>query len=245
MNIHCFQHVGYEGPACIPVWAAERGYDFTVTRTDLDSSLPALDDVDLLIVLGGPMSVYRTDRWPWIETEKAYVRDCIAAGKPVLGICLGAQLIAAAIGEIVEPNAQKEIGWFDVELRPAANKSLIAGILPRRFLVFQWHGDRYRLPAGAVSLASSEGCDEQAFQYRDNVVGLQFHLEATPEWVTSLADRDADQLVAGLYIQTREQMLQATLPFASNNAMICQILDRMADRAVGQISDDRHRESVS
>ena len=245
MKIHCFQHVGYEGPACIPVWAAERGYHFTVTRTDTDVTLPALDDVDLLVVLGGPMSVYRTSEWPWIDAEKAYVRDCIAAGKPVLGLCLGAQIIAAAMDAKVEPNPEKEIGWFDVQLQPAARESLLREILPSQFSAFHWHGDRYYCPAGAVSLASSEGCAEQAFQLGDKVVGLQFHLEATPEWVRSLADRDADQLVAGRFIQSRELMLQTSWPFAKNNQMICVLLDRLAALAIGEAPGISHLEANS
>ena len=244
MKIHCLQHVEYEGPACIPDWAAARGYRYSTTRLDLKEDFPVLDDFDLLVVLGGPMSIYRADRWPWMRQERRLIRQAINGGKGVLGICLGAQLIAAELGGFVEANEEKEIGWFDIELTTAAGQSVLGGLLPDRLTAFHWHGDRYQLPPGAVSLAYSEACDEQAFQYGDHVLGLQFHLEATPAWVDTLARRDQDQLVAATYIQTRQQMLSPLENFARANEFMNQILDRLVDVAIGT-THDRSAESRS
>lgn len=241
MKIHCLQHVEYEGPACIPDWAAARGYRFSTMRLDLQEDFPVLDDFDLLVVLGGPMSVYRADRWPWMRQERRLIRQAINGGKVVLGICLGAQLIAAEMGGSVEASGEKEIGWFDVELTNEAGQSLLGGLLPDKLTAFHWHGDRYQLPPGAVGLAYSEACDEQAFQYGDRVLGLQFHLEATPAWVDTLARRDQDQLVTAPYIQTRQQMLSPVENFARANEFMNRILDRLVDVAIGT-THDRGRE---
>lgn len=237
MKIRCLQHVEYEGPACIPDWAAARGYRCSTTRLDLREDLPVLDDFDLLVVLGGPMSVYREDRWPWMRQERRLIRQAIDGGKVVLGICLGAQMIAAELGGFVEASGEQEIGWFDIVLTSEAGQSLLGGLLPGKPIVFHWHGDRYQRPPGAVRLAYSEACDEQAFQYGDRVLGLQFHLEATPAWVDRLARRDQDQLVAATYIQTRQEMLSPVENFARANEFMKRILDRLVDVAIGTTHD--------
>lgn len=237
MKIHCLQHVEYEGPACIPEWAASHGYHCSTTRLDLKEDLPVPDDFDLLIILGGPMSVYLEDRWPWMLQERRMIRQAIDSGKVVLGICLGAQLIAAELGGSVEANGEKEIGWFDIELTTEAEQSLLGGLLPNKLTAFHWHGDRYDPPSGAVRLAYSDACNEQAFQYGDRVLGLQFHLEATPGWVDTLARRDEDQLVDAAYIQTRQQMLSPVEKFARANELMKKILDRLVDVAIGTTHD--------
>ena len=244
MKIHCLQHVEYEGPACIHDWAATRGYRCSTTRLDLKEDFPLFDDFDLLVVLGGPMSVYRGDRWPWMIQERRMIRQAIDGGKVVLGICLGAQLIAAELGGSVATNGEKEIGWFDVELTTEAEQSLLGGLLPDKLTVFHWHGDRYEPPPGAVRLAHSEACNDQAFQYGDRVLGLQFHLEATPAWVDTLAQRDQEQLVDAAYIQTRQQMLSPVENFARANEFMKQILDRLVDVAIGT-THDRGQENRS
>ena len=129
MKIHCLQHVAYEGPACIPEWAAANGYSCVTTRLDLKEAFPKLGEFDILIVLGGPMSVYREDRWPWMSGERRLIRRAIDGGKVVLGICLGAQLIAAELGGSVEANDETEIGWFDITLTADADHSIIGGVL--------------------------------------------------------------------------------------------------------------------
>lgn len=130
-----------------------------------------------MVVLGGPMNVDEVDRHPHLETEVRLIREAVARQMPVLGICLGAQLIAKALGAKVYPNGVKEIGWYDVSVTPeGAADPLFSHFRPTE-RIFQWHGDTFDLPEGAVRLAESAACRNQAFRYGTNVYGLQFHLE--------------------------------------------------------------------
>jgi GMP synthase (glutamine-hydrolysing) len=141
-----------------------------------------------LIVMGGPMGVYQTERYPWLRDEMKLILDAIAQNKPVLGVCLGAQIVAAALGASVARNsAGKEIGWHPVRLEAAARDDRLMHGLPETFTPFHWHGDIFELPAGAVSLASSEKTPCQAFRYGENVYAFQFHFEVTREGVAAMA----------------------------------------------------------
>lgn len=132
---------------------------------------------DGVIVLGGPMGVYESDRYPHLRDEIRIVREAIAAEKPVLGICLGAQLIATALGGEVSRLPTSEIGWYDVDLTEHGRGDPLLAELGERSRIFQWHTDGIRLPEGIQPLASSPACPVQAFRYRHHVYGLQFHLE--------------------------------------------------------------------
>ena len=149
-----------------------------------------------LIVMGGPMGVYQTDRFPWLRDEMALVQDAIANDRPVLGVCLGAQIVAAALGAKVERNpAGKEIGWHRISLDAAASDDrLIRGLPAANLTPFHWHGDIFDLPAGAVSLASSEKTPCQAFRYGDKTYAFQFHFEVTVEGVRAMAAAFAKDL---------------------------------------------------
>jgi GMP synthase (glutamine-hydrolysing) len=135
-----------------------------------------------LVVLGGPMNVDQVSEFPFLQREVDWIRQVVARGVPVLGICLGSQLLAKAFGARVTPNRVKEIGWYEVELFAPADDPLFGG-LHGRHTVFQWHGDTFELPAGAAQLARSELCDQQAFRYGTNAYGLQFHIEVTAAMV--------------------------------------------------------------
>ncbi|MGH7788739.1 MAG: glutamine amidotransferase-related protein [Candidatus Binatia bacterium] len=138
---------------------------------------PSLDGYHGLVLLGGPMSVYDTAAHPHLDTEVRLVDDALRRGMPVLGICLGAQLIAKALGAPVAANREKEIGWHDVMPTAAARQDPVLGGFAARERLFHWHGDTFAMPRGAVHLASSALCDNQAFRYGSNVYGFQFHLE--------------------------------------------------------------------
>jgi GMP synthase (glutamine-hydrolysing) len=138
---------------------------------------PSVDGYDGLIILGGPMSVYDVTRHPHLDTEVRMVNDAMERGIPVLGICLGAQLIARALGARVEPNSEKEIGWYDVRFSGAGRQDPLFAHCGDSERIFQWHGDAFELPRGAVHLASTPVCTNQAFRYGTNVYGFQFHLE--------------------------------------------------------------------
>jgi GMP synthase (glutamine-hydrolysing) len=140
---------------------------------------------DGLIVMGGPMNVDETDRYPYLADEVRWIRQAIEADRPVLGVCLGSQLLAKALGARVYPNPVKEIGWYDVELTDAAKGDQLLAECSRTETVFLWHGDTFDLPAGAVQLARSQQCENQAFRFGPAAYGLQFHLEVTPEIISS------------------------------------------------------------
>ncbi len=226
MHIHIIQHVDFEGPAHIGKWITAHGHSRSETHLYRGDSLPAGTDFDRLVVMGGPMNIYEHDRYPWLVEEKRFIGRAIGAGKTVIGICLGAQLIADVLGGRVYAGPEKEIGWFPVTLTPEARELGLFGDVPERFTVFHWHGDTFPLPEGAVRLAASAACENQAFLYRDRVLGLQFHLESTPESVRAITDRCADEVVDGRYIQPVAAMRSAPAEdFADINRAMEAVLD--------------------
>ncbi len=228
MIIHCLQHVPFEGLGNIENWAKEGAHEIRVTRLFADDSLPDLNQTDFLIILGGPMNVYEDAKFPFLTAEKRLVEQAIRRDKRVLGICLGSQLIADVLGAKVFRNSQEEIGWFPVESAAEADSSPFAEILPQTFVTFHWHGDTFSLPAGAAHLLSSAGCRNQAFAFGDKVLGIQFHPEVTAEAVRLMMENEGDEIRAGKYVQTAEQILSADKPFAENAVILGAMLDKLA-----------------
>jgi GMP synthase-like glutamine amidotransferase len=223
MRAHWLQHVPFEGLGSIEPWLNANGYEISATRLFRSEELPALHDIDLLVVMGGPMSVNDEKEFPWLSAEKEFVRDAIHSGKAVLGICLGAQLIAAALDAHVYPNAVKEIGWFPV--MPVATPGSAIRSFPESVDVFHWHGETFDLPSGATQLAKSKGCENQAFQFGDSVVGLQFHLETTPESAKAIVTNCRAELLPSEYVQSESEIL-STSPrkYRVINALMDQVL---------------------
>jgi GMP synthase-like glutamine amidotransferase len=224
MRAHVLQHVPFEGLGSIEPWLKAAGYEVTTTKFFAESNLPEPSQVDLLIVLGGPMSVNDGNRYPWLAEEERFVRRTIEAGRAVLGICLGAQLIAHAMGSAVYANSQKEIGWFAVAgiTRPGVE----CFSFPPAALVFHWHGETFDLPAGAMHLARSAACENQAFQLGRSVIGLQFHLETTPASVRGLVEHCREELVEGEYIQTEASLVAAgPEKYLAINALMAEVLE--------------------
>ncbi|HZC46481.1 MAG TPA: type 1 glutamine amidotransferase [Candidatus Acidoferrum sp.] len=149
-----------------------------------------------LIIMGGPMAVYQTDRYPWLRDEMRLIEDAVKSNLPVLGVCLGAQILAAALGAKVDRNPNgKEIGWHPIRLHDSAKDDRLLHGMPATITSFHWHGDIFELPAGAVSLASSEKTPCQAFRHGDKTYGFQFHLEVTQESVAAMAAAFAKELI--------------------------------------------------
>jgi len=228
MRIHFFQHVAFEGLGCIEAWATDNHHELSVTRFHHDGVVPQMDDIDWLIVMGGPMNIYEEAKYPWLVREKQCIREAISSGKKVLGICLGAQLIADALGGRVTQNAFKEIGWFPVELTPEARVASLFHFLPERFLALHWHGDTFALPPGALHVARSEACENQAFLYGGRVLGLQFHLEFTRQSMDAILPHCADELVPGTYVQTADTMYPSDETFSEMNGVMFGLLDQLA-----------------
>jgi GMP synthase-like glutamine amidotransferase len=225
MHIHYLQHVDFEGPAYIEQWAKDKGHLLSGTRLYNKEPLPDLQEIDLLIVMGGPMGVSDEEQHPWLKEEKAYISKAIALDKRVLGICLGAQLLAQVLGAEVVRAPLREIGWFPVKLEN--NHPLLAD-LPASFVAFHWHGDMFEIPKGALHIFSSEGCPHQGFIYRDQVVGFQFHFETTPESLSALLASDNVDDYQETYVQSAEQ-IRKTHHCLQLNSYLSEILTRLTE----------------
>jgi GMP synthase (glutamine-hydrolysing) len=227
MNIHYLQHVPFEDLGSVKTWATHNGHRITATRFFAGDSLPSPEQIDWLIVLGGPMNIYEQDQFPWLAREKRFIEKAIQAGKVVLGICLGAQLVADVLGARVYRNPAKEIGWFPIEKTEAAASSALFAATPVEIEAFHWHGDTFELPAGAIHIARSEACENQAFIYAERVIGLQFHLEMTRQGAERLITHCAQEIVAGPFIQTAEMMLSDASRFQKINEALDSLLTRL------------------
>jgi len=230
ISVHTFLHVPFEGLGCIEQWLLKHNLITGYTRFYEDYQLPEIDAIDWLIVMGGPMGVYEETDYPWLAVEKAFIRKAIDNGKTVIGICLGSQLIAEVLGAKVYPNQVKEIGWFDITLSEAALEIPLFSHFEKQFHAFHWHGDTYDIPQASVRLMSSAVCPNQAFLYKGNVLGLQFHLEATGRSLQGMVDHGGDELVPGMTVQSAEVILGETRFLADNNQKMFQLLDFLATR---------------
>lgn len=226
MDIHVFQHVPHEGPGMIRDWAKKNNHKLHVYPVfHPDNEWPEFRSDDILVVMGGPMNIYEEERYPWLVDEKAVIREAVATGRKVLGICLGAQLITDAIGGKVVRNKHTEIGWFPVRWDKRALDSLLFTHSSEEMLAYHWHGDRCELPAGAELLAGSEACKQQAFRYKDHVVGFQFHAEMREEDARRLIENSREELKPGPYIQSEDQMLERSERFHDANKWMENFLD--------------------
>lgn len=228
MRVHAIQHVGFEGVGHIGQWVASRGHRLSLTRLDMGEPLPAQAAYDRLAVMGGPMNIYEDGSFPWLAAERQFIKDAMQSGKTVVGICLGAQLLADALGSPVVAGPHKEIGWFPVRLTEAGQQSPLLAGLPAEINVFHWHGDTFRIPPDSVHLAASEACESQAFLHHDRILGLQFHLESTPETVHQLLAHCSDELIEGPYTQDAARIeAQPAASFAAINRLLETLLDRL------------------
>jgi GMP synthase (glutamine-hydrolysing) len=208
MRVEVLQHVPFEGPAAIASILEHGGHVLRVTRLYAGEELPSAADTAALVVMGGPMSVHDRGKHPWLPTEVTLIREAIEREIPVLGICLGAQLIAAALGARVYPGSEKEIGWFPVTMTGEAGRSRLTAEWPSEARVLHWHGDTFDLPAGAKLLASSPAYRNQAFEVNENVVGVQFHLEMTNSDVREIVQNSRHELVPGRFVQSEEEIVR-------------------------------------
>lgn len=224
LNIHYFQHVTFEGLGYIEDWCMDKGHNLTSTKFYLGEQLPQIDAIDWLIVMGGPMSINDEIEYPWLIAEKLFIKEAIEVGKTIIGICLGSQLIASVLGSKVYPNTEKEIGWFPIQPAQIMNNVLFE--TKDDLTVFHWHGETFDLPDGSRLLASSEGCINQAFLYKKNVLGLQFHLEVTQDSLSQMISHGKDELVQGKYIQDMMTIRAQSSLINENNELIHTILNR-------------------
>jgi GMP synthase (glutamine-hydrolysing) len=216
-----FQHVSFEPLGTLHPLLKSYGFRIRYVNFGRESDArPSLDGYDGLVVLGGPMSAWDESGHPHLREEVAAIRGAIEANLPVLGICLGAQLTARALGAAVRPASEKEIGWYDVSLTEAGAADPVLGTFGPTERVFQWHGDTFEIPPGAELLASSAGCPNQAFRHGDRIYGLQFHLEVdgalierwltVPEHAAEVAEEGARIDPTAIRAETPERVQRAS-----------------------------------
>lgn len=192
MNVLIIKHVNIEGPGLIEDVLAQQKISYQTVDLYLGTPLPKIEDFSHIIILGGPMNVYEEGQYPFLRDEDLLIKEAIQRGRAILGICLGAQLIAKALGAKIIKAPAKEIGWFDVLLTEEGSRDSLFSNLPKIFSVFQWHEDTFEIPRGGRWIATSNPVSHQAFRYGGNVYGLQFHLEVTEkmvrEWMEAYED---------------------------------------------------------
>jgi len=211
LSVLVFQHDPHDGPGYLGEALLERGARLTIIRLDEDEAVPDPSAYDMLLVMGGAMNVYQEDKYPWLLQETHAISRVVAAGKPVLGVCLGGQLLAKALGAKVHLGAATEIGLTQITLTEAGESDpLFEGL--SQVEAVEWHDDTFDIPSGAIVLARSEGCAHQAFRFGQWVYGLQFHPEVSPmmlaEWIKE-ADEPIDRSSFQRAIETKVGALQS------------------------------------
>lgn len=204
MRVHWLQHVPYEGLGSIKAWMEAQGHTLTSTQVWQNTDFPEPDDIDWLIIMGGPMGVYDEQDYPWLIEEKAFIKRVIPESilgkkRAVLGICLGAQLIAEELQTHIYTNPVPELGWGSVQKSATAGLSPVLADTAEGFEAFHWHFDTFGLPLDCERVFSSEACENQGFIYDNRVLGLQFHLETEAEDIERIIEHGgADLAKAGL-----------------------------------------------
>jgi GMP synthase (glutamine-hydrolysing) len=199
-TVWVLQHVHCETLGTIAEALASRGIRHEYIRSFEGRPVPkGMEGASGLIVMGGPMGVYDHPRFPFLSEEIRLIEQALKEEKPILGVCLGSQLLAAALGSPVTKGKGKEIGWRPVRLKEAADEDRLFGEIPRSFIAYHWHGDIFKLPKGSVSLASSELTEHQAFRYGESAYGVLFHMEVTEAMIQEMVGTFSDELFdAGL-----------------------------------------------
>lgn len=228
MRIHYLQHVPFENPGSILKWANENECVVTETHVYNNEKLPEISEFDWLVVMGGPMNIYEDDQYPWLISEKEFIKKAIETNKVVLGICLGSQLIADVIGGKVVQNKQKEIGWFPISFSEAGKESPLFSFFPESSVVFHWHGDTFiDLPQEAIIIAASAACKNQAFMYKKRVFGFQFHLENTALIIEDLIKNCGDEMIRDDYVQLPEEVLSQSEYILHDNQWMEEFLNQL------------------
>lgn len=210
-------------------WLQSQGWRQEYTRFFQGDALPDVHAVDAVVAMGGPMSVHDEARLPWLRQEKAFLLECMQGGVPVLGVCLGAQLMAAALGAEVGPSPDREIGWHAVQTEGGARATALGFTEP--FTALHWHGEMFDVPPGGERLASSAGCPNQAFVWGERALGLQFHLEATPESVAEMVTHLADYETPGRWVQGADALVAGAQKHANeSNVLMRRLLDAWLTR---------------
>ncbi len=229
MRIHILKHGTLADDVNIVGWAEDMEHTVTKTILTEGEELPGINDFDWLIILGGIMDTHEVDKFPWLVDEKKLIREAVDSNKIVLGICLGSQLLAEALGAKIRLNENKEVGWQGVRLTEEAKKSEVFGSFPEYFSVFQWHSYTFDLPEGAVLIAENNACRNQAFEYNGRVIGTQFHPEFNNDCIRELVQEYYDDAGEGPYIQAKEAIMTEHCLIREIDALIDLLLTNISD----------------
>lgn len=234
MKIHCIQHETFEKLYCIEDWINKNGYELTTTQMfNPDYKFPRLSEFDWLIIMGGRMNVDSEKRFLWLKDEKKFIAKSIDKGKVVLGICLGAQLIANHLGAKVYKQVNEEVGFYPIYRPKETAENEFTKVFPVGLKVFHWHKRTFDMPYGANHIAYSEGTNYQAFEYEKRIFGLQFHLELNKEavlemyknlWESYLSDYDLEEEP---YMQREEEAVQYLDSLEESNKIMISFLDEI------------------
>lgn len=228
MKIHAILHASFETVGCIQNWVTENNHSLTLTHSYLNQSLPDVTEFDFLIIMGGPQSPREQDIYPYLTNEINLIKRSIDAGKLLLGFCLGAQLIAEALGATTLRSPEKEIGIWPITLTEEGKLDPLFDSFANSFDVIHWHNDMPGIPKDSVLLAYSKGCPNQAFRYNDRVYGFQFHMEITPENAKTMCLHCPDDLKPSKFTQSKEDLLSSD--FNSVNQKMNFILDKISTK---------------
>jgi len=229
MRLHLLQHDPVDWSRTnITMWAQNKGYPFAHTYLCNNEKLPAVDDFDWLMVMGGSPHAWEEDTYPWLPDEKEFIARVLNHNKIILGVCFGAQLLAEALGAEVFPNPDKEIGWYEVTLTPEGQRSYLFQDVPQQFITFHWHADHFSLPPGCTRLARSEASANQAYICRKRpIAGIQFHPEYHLALVEYLAREWGDEWEKGRFVAGKEKVLSQTDQLPETYGLMATILDNM------------------
>ena len=220
-RIVILQHSKDTPPGSTLEWLETKGYRADIRRLYAGDELPNSSDFDWLIILGGPMNVDDLREHPWLSKEKALLKQAITEKKSCLGLCLGGQLLAQVLGARVAPHSHWEVGWHQVQVDSMKD-----------LYVYQWHQDAFDLPSGAIRIASNSITRNQGFAFEEHVIGLQFHPEATEDWVKECSLETP--FPEGPYVQGPGPMLEGLVHLPAMKTWYFRLLDRMETRVLSR-----------
>ncbi len=225
MRVQIIQHDAADAPAAVLPILDRLGHHVSITRLDRGDAMPCEADHDVLMMFGGGISLASKEPPPWVEPEKSLIRCYVDRGRRVLGICLGAQLVAAALGASVRRNQEPEVGWHQVSKVDGAIETGVASSLPKRMTALHWHQDTFEIPAGARRLFQSPATRNQAFSIGDQVFGFQFHFEANERTVRTFVAVSSLLRREGRFVQSKEEILQGIECYLkTQNEQLCEFV---------------------